>query len=171
MKHVNRKKKFNRHAESRKALMSHLASGLIMSGATITTLAKAKYMRPYVEKLITKARNSDLATRRYLLAIFATRKDVVEKLLSDVGPSYKERPGGYTRIQRTHSRRGDSTQMAKISLVTEDSKPEVLDEPKVTEDSAKNESVNKDSGEVSKKSSRVKKKVSTEEVITEEGNK
>lgn len=171
MKHVNRKKKFNRHAESRKALMSHLASGLIINGSAVTTLAKAKYMRPYVEKLITKARNSDLATRRYLLSIFATRKDVVEKLLSVVGPSFVERSGGYTRIQKMHSRIGDSTQMAKISLVKDEVKDEAVVESKAKKTSNKKENDNQEVSTKSVRKPRAKKESKPEEVSIESESK
>ena len=119
MKHLvkgNRAKKLGRHSESRKALLAQLSVGLIKSGSIETTLAKAKFVRPYFEKLITKAQKNDLATRRYMMSLLG-KTEAIDKLINEVAPLFKDRAGGYTRIQRTHVRSGDAAQMAKISLV------------------------------------------------------
>lgn len=125
MRHRVKTKKFNRHSESRKALIKSLACALFEHGKIETTLPKAKYLRPHVEKLITKAKEMTLHNRRLLIAALQDNK-IVDKLFDEIGPNFKDRNGGYTRIQRTRVREGDVTQMASISLV-ETTK---LEEPK-----------------------------------------
>lgn len=122
MRHRVKTKKFDRHAESRKALEKQLAVGLFKSDSIETTLEKAKFVKPFVEKLVTKARNTDVATKRYLIEKLQD-KEVVSKLLEVIAPAFAERAGGYTRIQRTHIRKGDAAQMAKLSFVVDLSKP------------------------------------------------
>lgn len=116
MKHVIKGKKLGRHASSRKALLKSLSVAIIKAGSIETTLVKAKYVKSHFEKLLTKARKNDLATRRYLIEKLQD-KVAVEKLLSEIAPLFENRPGGYTRIQRTIVRVGDAAQMAKLSLV------------------------------------------------------
>src|SRR3990167_3959579 len=118
MRHRVKTKKFDRHAESRKALKEQLAIGLFTSDAIETTLEKAKYVRPFVERLVTRAKVDTLANRRYLIEKLQD-KTVVNKLLKIVGPAFAERNGGYTRIQRTVVRKGDAAQMAKLSFVVD----------------------------------------------------
>ena len=81
-----------------------------------TTLAKAKTLRPYVEKIITKARRGDLHSRRLVLRDL-TDLEVVTKLFDEIAPRYRRRPGGYTRIVKIGPRRGDNAEMAVIELV------------------------------------------------------
>ena len=126
MRHRNTLKKFGRHAESRNALMRSLAAALIISGSIETTLPKAKYLRPYIEKLITRAKTSTLHNRRILISILRDQ-GLVSKLLEEVGPQFKDRNGGYTRIRRTRVREGDTAQMASISFVVD---APVIAEPK-----------------------------------------
>lgn len=97
-------------------ILSNLAASLIEHGRVETTQAKAKMLRPYVEKMITKARRGDLHARRTVLAKIENG-DVVTKLFDDVGPRYADRPGGYTRITKVGPRRGDGAEMAVIELV------------------------------------------------------
>lgn len=125
MRHRVKTKKFNRHTESRKALVKSLACALFEHGKIETTLPKAKYLRPVVEKIITRAKNLTLHNKRLLIASLQNKK-IVDKLFDEIGPSFKDRNGGYTRIQRTRVREGDVTQMASISLI-EDKK---IEEPK-----------------------------------------
>ena len=97
-------------------LLSNLAASLFWEGRIETTLAKAKTLRPYAEKLITKARTGELHDlRRILREIEDT--EVVTKLFDEVAPQFKDRPGGYTRILKLGPRRGDGTEMAIIELV------------------------------------------------------
>ena len=97
-------------------MLSGLAAQLFVNEAINTTEAKAKAVRPLAEKLITFARRGDLAARREVLRVIPDR-DVVHKLFSDIGPRYAERPGGYTRILKLGSRKGDGAPMARIELV------------------------------------------------------
>ena len=97
-------------------LLSNLAASLFWEGRIETTLAKAKTLRPYAEKLITKARTGDLHDRRRILRQIEDT-EVVTKLFDEVAPQFKDRPGGYTRILKLGPRRGDGTEMAIIELV------------------------------------------------------
>jgi large subunit ribosomal protein L17 len=99
-----------------KAILANLAQSLIWDGRITTTLAKAKVLRPYVEKLITKARRGDLHSRRLVLR-HLTDLEVVTKLFDEVAPRYRRRPGGYTRIVKVGPRRGDNAEMAVIEMV------------------------------------------------------
>ena len=97
-------------------ILSNLAASLIEEEQSETTVAKAKLLRPYVEKMITKARRGDLHARRMVLRKIPNT-EVVTKLFDDVGPRYADRPGGYTRIIKLGPRRGDGAEMAKVELV------------------------------------------------------
>lgn len=97
-------------------LLANLASSLIEEGSITTTEARAKLLRPYVEKMVTKARRGDLHARRTVLRKIQNT-DVVTKLFDDVAPRYEDRPGGYTRIVKVGPRRGDGAEMAIIEFV------------------------------------------------------
>ena len=99
-----------------KAILSNLAQSLIWDEQITTTLTKAKVLRPYVEKIITKARRGDLHSRRLVLKDI-TDLEVVTKLFDEVAPRYRRLPGGYTRIVKIGPRRGDNTEMAIIEFV------------------------------------------------------
>ena len=99
-----------------KAILSNLAQSLIWDEQVTTTLTKAKVLRPYVEKIITKARRGDLHSRRLVLRDI-NDLEVVTKLFDEVAPRYRRRPGGYTRIVKIGPRRGDNAEMAVIELV------------------------------------------------------
>jgi large subunit ribosomal protein L17 len=103
-------------AAHQRKILSNLAGSLIAEEKVTTTLAKAQALRPYVEKMITKARRGDLHARRTVLKKI-TNNDVVTKLFDDVAPRYAGRPGGYTRITKIGPRRGDGSEMAVIELV------------------------------------------------------
>jgi large subunit ribosomal protein L17 len=97
-------------------LLSTLAAQLFTHEAIDTTEAKAKALRPYAEKLITKAKRGDLAARRDVLKDIPDR-DVVARLFHDIGPRFSDRDGGYTRIMKLGPRKGDAAPMARIELV------------------------------------------------------
>jgi large subunit ribosomal protein L17 len=97
-------------------ILANLAASLIEEEQVTTTMAKAKLLRPYVEKMITKARRGDLHSRRLVLRKIQDG-EVVTKLFDDVAPRYVDRPGGYTRIVKLGPRRGDGAEMALIELV------------------------------------------------------
>lgn len=99
-----------------KAILRNLSRSMIEHGRIITTEAKAKRVRPFVERLITKARHGGVHNRRQVLAQIGDRA-VVHRLFAVVAPATGERPGGYTRILKLGQRRGDATPMALIELV------------------------------------------------------
>jgi len=97
-------------------LLSGLAKQLFVHEAIDTTEAKAKALRPYAERLITKAKRGDLAARRDVLKAIPDR-DIVARLFGEIGPRFAERQGGYTRILKLGQRAGDGAPMARIELV------------------------------------------------------
>ena len=117
-------RRFGRKADHRKAMLRNLATSVIMYGKVETTEAKAKDMRSVVDELITLGKKGDLAARRQAAAYIrnvvadeATQKTVLQKLFDEVAPKYQDRNGGYTRVVKTGTRRGDSAPMAFIELV------------------------------------------------------
>lgn len=117
MRHHDANRKFGREKNGRTALMKGLAASLIEKERILTTEAKARELRPKIEKMITTAKNPTLANRRRLLAGLYNNTEVVGKLLADIAPRYQERPGGYTRITKLVQRKGDGSKMAVIELV------------------------------------------------------
>ncbi len=103
-------------------ILSNLATALFEHGRITTTEAKARTLRPYAEKLITKAKRGDLHNRREVLKTIRD-KAVVHVLFTEIAPTFAERPGGYTRITKIGPRKGDNAPMAVIELVTEEYKP------------------------------------------------
>ena len=119
MRHGKVHRKFNRTAEHRKAMFANMCAALIKHEQITTTLPKAKDLRPVVEKLVSLAKKGGLAARRQAIA---EMRDVaqVKKLFEVIGPRYKERNGGYTRIMKAGFRYGDSAAMAVIEFVDRD---------------------------------------------------
>ncbi len=116
MRHGNAHRKLNRTQSHRKAMFANMAASLIRHEQIVTTLPKAKDLRPIVEKLITLGKKGDQGARR--LAIARLRdEDMVKKLFNDLAPRYKTRAGGYTRVLKAGFRYGDSAPMAVIELV------------------------------------------------------
>ena len=119
MRHGNSGRKFARTAEHRKAMFANMAASLITHEQIVTTLPKAKDLRPIVEKLITLAKRGDLNSRRN--AIGQIRDEAaVKKLFDVIGPRYKERAGGYTRVLKAGFRFGDNAPIGVIELVDRD---------------------------------------------------
>ena len=116
MRHRKKGRQLSRSTSHRKATLASLAQALFMEDRIVTTVAKAKELRPYAEKLITKARRGDLHSRREVLKLLK-RTDVVDRLMHDVAPSYKDRNGGYTRIVKLGFRKSDAADIALIELV------------------------------------------------------
>lgn len=106
-------------ASQQKHLLSNLAASLIEHGAIKTTDAKAKLLRPYAEKIITKAKAGTVADRRAVLKLIP-HKDVVAYLFDELAPKFENREGGYTRIIKLDNRSGDNAPMSQISLVLEE---------------------------------------------------
>jgi large subunit ribosomal protein L17 len=119
MMHGKRGRRFNRTIGHRRALFANLAASLIQHEQIVTTLPKAKDLRPVVEKLITLGKRGDLHARR--LAIAELRDlPTVKKLFETLGPRYQDRPGGYCRIIKAGFRHGDAAPVAVIELVDRD---------------------------------------------------
>ncbi|GDY29321.1 50S ribosomal protein L17 [Gandjariella thermophila] len=99
-------------------MLANLATSLFTHGRIRTTEAKARRLRPFAERLITKAKRGDLHNRREIQKVIRD-KDVVHKLIAEIGPFFSDRNGGYTRIVKTMPRKGDNAQMAVIELIAD----------------------------------------------------
>jgi large subunit ribosomal protein L17 len=139
MRHLKAGRKLGRNAPHRRALMRNLALALFRHERIITTVEKAKELRPFAERLITLARKGDLHSRRRVVALLGSTSDaevrppdpdndddegdlrtIVQKLFQEIGPRFRNRPGGYTRIIKRHERRlGDGGKTAFIELLKE----------------------------------------------------
>jgi large subunit ribosomal protein L17 len=115
MRHHKANRKFGRERDQREALFRSLLNNFILHGKLEITAAKAKELRPKVEKLVTRARKDTLSTRRLLGKRLTQRS--VEKMLKVIGPKYAERPGGYVRIIKLPPRKGDAASRAIIEFV------------------------------------------------------
>lgn len=119
MRHGFRGRRFSRTPEHRKAMFKNLAQALIKHEQIVTTLPKAKDLRPVVEKLITLGKRGDLHARRQAIARIQD-ETLVAKLFDVLGKRYADRPGGYTRVLKAGFRYGDNAPMAVIELVDRD---------------------------------------------------
>ncbi len=117
MKHQAGMRKLGRERNQRKALLRSLASNLIRDGRIKTTEAKAKELRPFVERLVTYAKNPDIVTARRLVAAKLGDINKGKKLFSDIGPKFKDTNGGYTRIIKLPPRANDQSRMALIEFI------------------------------------------------------
>lgn len=116
MRHKHGYRKLGRTSSHRSALLKNLTIAIVKSGRIETTLPKAKELRSYVEKLITRARKGDFNAHKFVFAHLQD-KEVTNKLVTQIAPKYATRNGGYTRIIKTRLRRGDAAEMAYIELV------------------------------------------------------
>ncbi len=115
MKHLKKGRVFGRTTKQRSALIRGLSESLIEHEKLTTTEAKAKSLRPVVEKIITKGKKKDLATTRYLNSFL--NKKVVKKVSDILSPRYRSQPGGYTRITKIGPRKSDGSPMAIIEFI------------------------------------------------------
>ena len=115
MRHRVFGRKLSRDINARKALLANLATSLIVNGKLVTTVAKAKFARPYVEKLITAAKGDRLFANRKLASVLSPA--AFKKLVLEIAPGFSERHGGYLRIVKQVTRRGDNAQMARLELL------------------------------------------------------
>jgi len=118
MRHLNKGKKLGRVREERKALIRNLAKAFIKHEKLITTDVKAKVLRSFIERLITKAKNDNISNRRLAFSRLGS-KEAVKKLFENIALRYKNRNGGYTRIYKLYNRKGDDALMSMIELVEE----------------------------------------------------
>lgn len=116
MRHKHGYRKLGRTSSHRSALLKNLTIAIVKSNKIETTLPKAKELRGYVERLITKAKKNDLNAHRFVFAALQD-KAATNKLVTEIAPKYSTRNGGYTRIIKTRIRRGDAAEMAFIELV------------------------------------------------------
>ena len=116
MRHGIKTRKLNRTSAHRKALLKNLSIALIQNKAIRTTLPKAKELRPYLEKLVTKAGQQSVAARRHVSS-HLNHPESVKSLVDTIAPKYKQRPGGYLRIIKNGYRNGDKAPMAIVSWV------------------------------------------------------
>ena len=119
MRHGFRGRRFNRTSEHRKAMFANMSAALIKHEQIVTTLPKAKDLRPVVEKLVTLAKRGDLNSRRLAMAQLRDAA-MVKKLFDVLGPRYGARSGGYTRVLKAGFRYGDNAAMAVIEFVDRD---------------------------------------------------
>ena len=117
MRHQKTRNKLSRDSAHRKALLMNLTKEVLEHERIKTSEAKAKAVKPEIEKLITLAKRGDLHARRQALASLHNDKFIVHKLFDEVAPRYAARPGGYTRIVKLGPRRSDSTEMVYLELV------------------------------------------------------
>ena len=116
MRHRKHKKTFDRKKSPREAMLKNLVTSVILYERVRTTTAKAKAIRPQIERLVTLGRQNTVANRRQLLRLLYT-KQAVDKVLEVLGPRYQQRTGGYLRISKLGSRAGDGADVAQIELV------------------------------------------------------
>ncbi len=119
MRHRKTGRKLNRTSSHRKAMFANMAASLIQHEQITTTLPKAKDLRPIVEKLVTLAKRGGLHARRQAISELRDQ-DMVRKLFDTIGPRYKEREGGYTRVLNAGFRYGDSAPLAVLEFVDRD---------------------------------------------------
>lgn len=116
MRHHNSVRKLSRESGQRRALLRSLAESLVIHGKITTTEAKAKELRPFIEKLVTKGKDGTLASRRVLISRLGS-PEVVKKMVEEIAKKYTTRKGGYTRILKLGTRGGDASPMALIEFV------------------------------------------------------
>ncbi|MBN2429854.1 MAG: 50S ribosomal protein L17 [Acidobacteria bacterium] len=116
MRHRVSGRKLNRTSSHRRAMFRNMATALFEHERIVTTLPKAKELRPVVEKLITQGRKGTLHARRHILS-YVRSKDVAHKVMDEIAPRYADRPGGYIRILKLGYRDGDKTEMALVELI------------------------------------------------------
>lgn len=126
-------RQLGRNKNQRQALFRGLVSALVKEGEIETTLAKAKAIQGQAERLVTRAKEGTVANRRVLLR-FLTKRDLVNRLVMDIAPLFKEKAGGYLRIVRLGRRRGDAAEMVKLMFVEKISKQKVLKVPQGAEE-------------------------------------
>lgn len=114
--HKGRFSRLNRPTDQRRALERHLVTSLLERERVVTTVARARWAARQAERMITLAKRGDLHARRQALA-YVTREDVVKKLFDVLGPRYRDREGGYTRVLKAGHRRGDGAPLAVVELV------------------------------------------------------
>ena len=135
MRHRLAGRKFSRTREHRRAMLANMAAALLKHEQIVTTLPKAKDLRPYTEKLITLGKRGDLHARRQALSVIRER-EVTAKVFGELAERFRERPGGYTRVLKTRVRPGDAAALSIVELVEAMEKPEPAAKKKATKKKA-----------------------------------
>lgn len=135
MRHRVEGRKFGRETDARRLMMRNLVKSMVEHGQINTTLAKAKEMRRFVERVVTYGKNNTVHSRRLAYSVLGDR-DLVKKLFDEIAPAFADRKGGYTRVLKAGFRRGDNAPMAIIQFVEEST-------IKAKKDSIKAEDLNK----------------------------
>lgn len=135
MRHRVEGRKFGRETDARRLMMRNLVKSMVEHGQLNTTLAKAKEMRRFVERVVTYGKNNTVHSRRLAYSVLGDR-DLVKKLFDEIAPAFADRKGGYTRVLKAGFRRGDNAPMAIIQFVEEST-------IKAKKDSIKAEDLNK----------------------------
>jgi len=143
MKHRIKGKKLNRTSSHRKALLKNMSQALIKHEQIVTTLVKAKTLKPYFDKLITIGKKGNLSARRQAISKVGDLK-LVEKLFSILAKRYETRNGGYSRVLKAGFRYGDAAPMAVIELVDRDEEARGKDSGPTQEQKSSNENANKE---------------------------
>jgi large subunit ribosomal protein L17 len=131
-RHGYQGRKLSRATDQRRALVRGQVTSLVLHEAIITTEPKAREIAPHFERLVTKAKQGDLAGQRAIRQVL-TSENAAKKLMLELAPAFAERNGGYTRIVKLPNRRGDNAPMAQVSLVLDKVVPaEVVEAPKAT---------------------------------------
>jgi large subunit ribosomal protein L17 len=128
MRHAMRGRKLGRTSSHREALFRNQLQSLVISERIVTTLPKAKELRPIAEKVITRGKHGSLHDRRWVLR-WVLKRDLVKKVLDDIAPRFADRPGGYLRIVKLGPRQGDGAEMAVLELVERESAAAAAPEP------------------------------------------
>ncbi len=147
MKHRIKGKKLNRTSSHRKALLKNMSQALIKHEQIVTTLVKAKTLKPYFDKLITIGKKGNLSARRQAISKVGDLK-LVEKLFSILAKRYETRNGGYSRVLKAGFRYGDAAPMAVIELVDRDEEARGRDSGPIQEQKKSNENENKEQASV-----------------------
>src|SRR5205807_7531416 len=155
-RHANAGRKLSRNSSHRKALLDNLVRAIILEESIRTTTPKAKEARRLVERVITKAKNNTLSARRI---VHRTVRDqaALAKLFEVIGPRFKARPGGYTRLVHTENRIGDNAPMAILELVEKSEKTEPEKKPAAEEKKAEAKKTEAAAGATEKKPAKSKK--------------
>jgi large subunit ribosomal protein L17 len=166
MRHAVRGRKLGRTSSHREALFRNQLQSLVTSERIVTTLPKAKELRPIAEKVITRGKHGSLHDRRWVLR-WVLKRDLVKKVFDDIAPRFADRPGGYLRIVKLGPRQGDGAEMAVLELVEREAVAAAPAEPK--EKAPKKEKPKKEAKEPKKAAASKKEKGAAKEHKTKEG--
>jgi large subunit ribosomal protein L17 len=167
MRHAMRHRKLGRTSSHREALFRNQLQSLVLNERIITTLPKAKELRPIAEKVITRGKHGTVHDRRWVLRWVLSR-DLVKKLFDEIAPRFQERPGGYLRIVKLGPRQGDGAEMAVLELV-ERSEAAAAPAPEAPKDSGKKARAKKEPEEKKEKPKKEAKEAKSKKPPKEAG--